>query len=125
MEVKKIKPAFEDERGAITDLLVGEEIHHAGMLTLRTNAIRGRHYHKKSKQYTYVLSGKIELIFKDVRRVNAGRESVIMVPGDMVLIEPMMIHVLKALEESTILIFTSKARDGSSYEDDTYRVKDY
>lgn len=123
MKVKKIRPSFEDERGTITDLLDDTTIVHAGIITLKTNTVRGRHYHRKSKQYTYVLNGKIELIYKDLRKKNARKQSIILVPRDMVLIEPMMIHSLRSLEESTILVFTSKARGGSGYENDTCRVE--
>jgi dTDP-4-dehydrorhamnose 3,5-epimerase-like enzyme len=120
---KRIRPAFKDERGAIFDLLDKEKIFHIGMLTSKKGSIRGNHYHKKAKQITYVLSGKIELITKNAEQKDAKPYSLIMEKGDIVDIPPMVCHSIKALEESTLLIFTDEQRGDGGYEDDTHRVE--
>ena len=125
MQIKKtkIKAAFEDERGAIYDLLDKEEIHHIGMITSKKGSVRGNHYHKDARQITYILSGKIELTLKDMKEKNAKPQKMIMEEGDVVDIPAMIAHSLKALEETTFLIFTDKQRADGGYEDDTYRVE--
>ena len=120
---KKIKPAFEDERGAIFDLVDKEKIYHIGLLTSKKDSVRGNHYHKKAKQITYVLSGKIELTTKGAEQKNAESYTIIMEAGDIVTIPPMVSHSIKALEETTLLIFTDKQRSDGGYENDTYRVE--
>ena len=125
MQIKKtkIKAAFEDERGAIYDLLDKEEIHHIGMITSKKGSVRGNHYHKDARQITYILSGKMELTLKDMKDKNAKPQKMMMEEGDAVDIPAMVAHSLKALEETTFLIFTDKQRADGGYEDDTYRVE--
>ena len=125
MQIKKtkIKAAFEDERGSIYDLLDKEEIHHIGMITSKKGSVRGNHYHKDARQITYILSGKMELTLKDMKEKNAKPQKMIMEEGDVVDIPAMIAHSLKALEETTFLIFTDKQRADGGYEDDTYRVE--
>jgi quercetin dioxygenase-like cupin family protein len=123
VEVKKIKPAFEDERGSIADILIGENVQHAGIITSKAGAARGSHYHKLSKQYNYILSGKMELVVADARKKDYKKEKITLVPGDFVAIPPMVIHALNAVEDSVFLVFTSEARIGQNYENDTFRVK--
>ena len=120
--IKKIKAEFEDARGLIFDLVDKENISHIGMITSKKESIRGNHYHKTAKQITYVLSRKIELTTKDISKKDSKSETIIMEEGDIVTIEPMMAHSIKALEETVFLIFTDKQRSDGGYEDDTHRI---
>jgi len=120
--VKKIKPEFEDARGLIFDLVDKENISHIGMITSKKGSVRGNHYHKTAKQITYVLSGKIELTTKDISKKDSNPETIIMKQGDIVTLEPMIAHSIKALEETIFLIFTDKQRSDGGYEDDTHRI---
>lgn len=121
VEIKKIKPVFEDERGEIFDILEAP-VEHIGMITSKTGAQRAKHYHKKSTQYTYVLEGKIELKIKDLREDGKEIETYVMEPGDFVEIPPMIIHMYTAITDSTFLDFTTESRLDTGYEDDTIRV---
>ena len=123
MEKIKIKPAFADERGSISDLLVNEQIDHIGMLISKKGSIRGKHYHKEQKQYTLVLNGKIRIVTKDVTKVDSEIESMDVDEMEMVLFPPFYYHSLESLEDSKCLIFTSKSRIGNSYEEDTIRIE--
>lgn len=122
IELKKIKSSFKDERGSISDILIGEKIEHVGIINSKAKTIRGSHYHKISTQYNYILKGKIELTIKDVNDPKAKKEKIILNEGDYVKIPPNVIHRLKAIVDSTFLVLTSEARIGKSYEEDTYRV---
>ena len=122
INIKKIKPAFEDDRGCIFDLVDKENISHVGMVTSKKGAIRGNHYHKTAKQITYVVSGKMELVLKYFSDKNSKPETIIMEKGDILTIDPMVAHSIKAIEETTFLIFTDKQRTGGGYEDDTHKV---
>ena len=43
---------------------------------------------------------------------------------DIVLFPPFCYHALEATEDYECLIFTSKSREGTGYEEDTFRVQD-
>ena len=118
--VKKLKPAAKDKRGLIYDILE-TSVKHVGYITFVKNAVRGKHYHKKSTQFTYVISGKIELITKDLKP-GSRLKKVVMTKGDFALIPPLVIHAYRALVSSEILDMTTESRVGNGYEVDTTRV---
>lgn len=124
MEITKIKPAFIDERGSIWDLLTNDNIHHIGFLISKKGSIRGKHYHKKQKQYTLVLNGKVRIAVKNLLQNNSKLEIIDLEKMEMILLPPFHYHSIEALEDSECLIFTSKSRFGSGYEDDTFRISD-
>jgi dTDP-4-dehydrorhamnose 3,5-epimerase len=119
--VKKIAPVFEDERGAIYDLLE-VPVRHSGLITFVKGAKRGSHYHKKSTQYTYIIQGRIEVRIKDTKSPDAKVESYLIEKGDLMEIPPLVIHTYQALENSVMLDFTTESRLEDGYETDTIRV---
>jgi len=121
--IKHIKPVHEDERGIIKDILDDENILHIGIITSKTGSIRGNHYHTKAKQYNYIVSGKVELITKDLDDPNAEIKRVTLNKGDFVFIPTRIIHTMKALEDTEFLDFNTESRSGTGYEDDTVRVE--
>tara|TARA_Y100000590_G_C15692629_1_gene1003999 strand:+ start:1084 stop:1476 length:393 start_codon:yes stop_codon:yes gene_type:complete len=124
MDITTMKPAFEDQRGSIWDFLTDETIHHIGLLITKKDTIRGKHFHKEQKQYTLVLNGKIRVTVKNLNNTNSELEVKELKKMDMVFFPPYMYHSVEALEDSECLIFTSKSRKDSGYEDDTFRVED-
>ena len=124
MEIKKIEPAFEDERGSIWDFLTDETTHHIGFLISKKDSIRGSHYHKEQKQYTLVMKGKIKVTTKNLQNPDSEIEIKELTAMEMVLFPPYCYHSIEAIEDAECLIFTSKSRKGTGYEDDTFRVKD-
>ena len=64
MKKIRVKVAFSDKRGEITDLIQKDNINAVTHITIKKGAIRGNHYHKKTIQWNYVLSGKLKLITK-------------------------------------------------------------
>lgn len=123
LEIKELKPAFEDFRGSIWDLLMGEKVDHIGMLISNNKSIRGKHYHKLQKQYTLVLKGKMKILIKDLQEKNSKIQEFILDKMQMILIPPFHYHALEALEDSQCLIFTTKSRAESGYEEDTFRIE--
>ncbi len=121
VEFRKIEPAFSDDRGHIMDLCE-EQVGHVGLITFTAGAVRARHYHKKSTQYTYTLEGKIELTVypKDKPELT---ETIIMDEGSFVSIAPEIVHVYKALDDSVIIDMTTLSRNADGYEADTVRVE--
>lgn len=124
MEITKIKPVFEDERGSIFDLLTDESIHHVGLLKSKKSSTRGKHYHKEQKQYTLVTKGRVKAITKNLLDKNAKIETTELNVMDMILFPPFYYHALEAVEDYECLVFTSKSRKGTGYEEDTFRIQD-
>jgi len=120
-KVKKINPVFIDERGEISDLL-NNPINHVGLITTKAGAVRGEHYHKLSTQYSYILSGKFEVL---IARVDNPKQikKIILNAGEIVTISPRTIHKFRAIEDSVMVDMISESRTGTNYETDVVRVK--
>ena len=59
---KKLKSNFKDKRGDIIDIFVNNPKDHCSIVTFNKNAVRGNHFHKKSIQYSFFLSGSLKMI---------------------------------------------------------------
>ncbi len=119
VENYKVKPAFTDKRGKIFDLIEAP-VGHTGLITFRKGAVRGNHYHKKSTQYSYVISGKLTLFVADIN--GAYKKKFTLGPGTVSIIPPHIIHTYTALTDATMLDLTTLARTAKGYEQDTVRV---
>ncbi len=117
--IKKIEPVYSDERGVITDLL-NKKINHVGLITTTKESIRGNHYHKKSIQYSYILSGKFEVVVAELSNLN-NKERIILNSGEIIIIEPGIVHAFRAIEDSNMIDMVSESREGEGYEDDTFK----
>lgn len=120
--VKNIKPAFEDERGIIANILE-EPISHVAIITSKKDSIRANHYHPKQIQYIYLISGSYESTSKDLNKSDSKIEKVIVKPGDLVITPPMIAHAMKFLENSVMLNLTTGQRDSENFSEHTKEYK--
>src|SRR3989338_8908026 len=120
--VKKIEPAFEDERGAISNILE-EPITHVAIITSKKGSIRANHYHPDQTQYEYLVSGKYESYSKDLNKKDAEVEKQVIEPGSLVITPPMIAHARRVLEDSVTLNLTTGMRDNKEYEKHTKKYK--
>ena len=120
-KIKKIKSKInhKDKRGLISDLIEKENINAVTYITFNKNKVRGNHFHKKTIQWNYIISGRV--IF--VSRIKGRIKKVIGKKNDLVKIDTKEEHALKALNNSEILVFTKGPRGGKEYENDTFRLK--
>lgn len=104
---------YQDQRGTINDLLVGEKgaVTH---ITFTKGAVRANHYHKETVQYDFILKGK--LICK------SGAHTTEVSEGEMITHPKNTPHAYKALEDSEMVSLTFGPRKGEDYENDTYRL---
>ena len=65
---KKLKSNFKDKRGAIIDIFTNQPKDHCTLVTFNKSAVRGNHFHKKSTQYSYVISGKLKMFTAKVNK---------------------------------------------------------
>ena len=120
MDLKKIDANFRDERGDITDILANEPIEFVTMISSKAGSVRGNHYHKKTSQWVFMLSGKIRVCAKSE---GSKLQENLIIKGDLILNKPYEQHAFEAIEDSKFLVFTSGPRGGDNYEDDTYRIE--
>lgn len=119
MKVRRLRPAHRDARGAIIDILAGVKIDAVTYLTSKKGAVRGNHFHMKTIQYTYLISGRMRYLTKSA----AGRVSRrVLRPGDLVESPPGETHTFVALEDCALLSLSRGPRQGAGFEDDTYRL---
>jgi len=124
MEITKIKPAFTDERGSITDVLTNIKLDHVGIIISKKGSIRAKHFHKEQKQWTIILRGKLKIVQKNLLDDSSQIETVELNPMELIVTPPYHYHSHEALEDTEFLVFTTKSRNGTSYEDDTFRISD-
>jgi len=107
---------FEDERGVIQDLL--GPVDSVTEIFTRTGHVRGNHVHKLTTQWTYIVSGSLLVAMDAPEAINLryryGGELITEVPG--------VAHAWRALEDTTVLVFTKGPRSGQNYESDVYRL---
>jgi mannose-6-phosphate isomerase-like protein (cupin superfamily) len=120
MKKVKTKINFKDKRGIIIDLLHKENINAITYITILKGSVRGNHYHKKTSQWNFILSGKMKLISRKKNKIS----SVILKKNQLCLTEPMEHHALVGLTKCELLVFTKGPRGGKEYESDTFRIKD-
>ena len=117
----KKKINFKDKRGLIIDLIEKTNINAITYITQKKNSVRGNHYHKKTIQWNYILSGKVILVTK---KKNKKKFQKIMKKGDLILTEKNEQHAIKALSNSEMLVFTKGPRGGKESESDTYKLSE-
>jgi quercetin dioxygenase-like cupin family protein len=118
MKVLHLRPAHADARGAILDILTGVKIDAITIITSKKGAVRGNHYHKRTIQYTYLISGRLSYLTSKNGKV-ARR---VLKPGDLVESPANETHTFVALQDSVFLSLSRGPRRGIDYEKDTYRL---
>jgi quercetin dioxygenase-like cupin family protein len=122
MKLINLNPVYSDSRGDITDLIHGDEINSVTHISFTKNAVRGNHYHKRTIQWNYVISGEVLLV---TQMPGGNRIEKKLCKGDFAVSVQHERHALQGLSDvSEVLIFTKGPRSGSNYEEDTFRLKD-
>jgi dTDP-4-dehydrorhamnose 3,5-epimerase-like enzyme len=111
---------FQDSRGTITDIFVRDPKEHCTIIMTRKGSVRGNHFHKLSRQYDFIVSGRFEVFSQ--RAGEPAVESMIVGPSDLLTWEPNDAHEFVALEDSVLITFVDGMRGGENYEKDTYRL---
>jgi len=119
MEIIELKAAFTDARGSITDLISDDQINAVTLITFAKGAVRANHYHERTIQWNYVISGEILLT---TQMPGAAKTERILKRGEFAVTRENERHALKGLAESEVLILTKGPRAGSQYENDTFRL---
>ena len=119
MELIKLVAAHTDSRGTITDLISNEEINAVTLITFKQGAVRANHYHERTVQWNYVLSGEILLV---TQLPGFARTERVLASGEFAITRENERHALLGLSDAEVLILTKGPRAGTQYEDDTFRL---
>ncbi len=121
--VKKIKPDFVDDRGAITNVIEAP-INHVAIISSKKGTIRANHYHPEQIQYVYLISGKFESVSKDLRKGDDAKvEKTAVEAGSLVTTPPMIAHAMRFLEDSVMLNMTTDDRNPENFDKHTKKYK--
>lgn len=124
MNIHKTKVNFKDVRGEIRDILVGEKIDTITLITSKKGSVRGNHFHKKTDQFDYILSGKFECATKDMKNKNSRVVKKVLNVGDVAYHPRNEAHAFKALTTgASFLSLTRGPRQGDNFENDVYRLE--
>ena len=63
------KVNFRDHRGSIIDLIQKEKINAVTYITINKNKVRGNHFHKRTYQWNYIVSGRMKLITRFKKKI--------------------------------------------------------
>jgi quercetin dioxygenase-like cupin family protein len=107
---------FEDDRGVICDILAN--IDGVTEIFTKKGAIRGNHVHEKTIQWTYIVQGRLLVATQHDDKVHTQEYG----PGVLIPELPGVPHAWKALEDTTVLVFTRGPRTGENYESDVVRL---
>jgi quercetin dioxygenase-like cupin family protein len=119
MKIYQRKIDFKDARGTISDILDDVPVNAITIITSKKGVSRGNHFHKKSVQYTYVVSGRIKYLS---RKGTGKTRSAILGPGGLAVSPAGEAHTVVALADTVFLSITHGPRHGTNYEADTYRL---
>jgi len=121
MKIEHKKINFKDKRGTITDIFTNSPKDHSTIIFSKKGAIRGNHYHKKSTQYTFIVSGQLTMLSQKIGQKKIYKH--ILKSNDMMIHKPLEVHTLIADKNTIFLAFADGVRGGKDYEKDTYRIK--
>ena len=122
MELIKLIAAHTDARGSITDLISDDEVNAVTLITFTKGAVRANHYHERTIQWNYVLSGEILLV---TQMPGAERIEKVLNKGDFAVTRENERHALKGITDAEVLILTKGPRAGTQYENDTFRLAEH
>ena len=123
---KILKNSFKDKRGIIIDIFVKKPKDHCTLVTFNKSAIRGNHFHKKSIQYSFVVSGKLLMLSAKINKngtIIGKIKKEILIANNIVTHKPFYAHAFKAMTKVKLLAFADGKRGGKNYEKDTFRLK--
>ena len=124
---KFLKTNFQDKRGKIIDVFQNIKFEHSTIITFNKNSVRANHFHKKSIQYSLILSGKF--IAKEAKinknmKYNINKVKTYRIGSNYLFAhKPYEAHAYKCVSsKGTMIVFTKGIGGGKNYEDDTYRL---
>ena len=108
-----------DKRGSIISV-VNEKCSNVSIISCLKNSIRSNHYHLDDWHYIYVLKGRINYFFTNLKRTKVYYK--IIDTNDIIFTPPMEIHATHFPVNTELLVVSKNKRNKTIYEKDTVRV---
>ena len=102
MLIKKLEPdfVFADERGVLTQI-THEKFKQINAVYTKKNAVRGNwHYHKKCREYFYIIQGSVTV----KARLDGREEEKNFSSGEMFMIAENIRHTFEYLEDTYLVV---------------------
>lgn len=114
----------EDNRGTINGLIQTGLWGEINIITSKSNTIRGNHYHKNTTELFIILDGEIEVTLQKVKnnQLIETQETVKVSTGDVFMIQSMINHTFKVLQDSQWINVLSKPMSGNNL--DFFRIEE-
>lgn len=93
-----------------------EGMRYMAVMELIEGTVRGNHVHHRKLEHVYLVQGQVDLVVQDGE--TGSRESVLIDPGDLVVIQPGVAHALRVLRSGWGLEFSPQQFDPQ----DSHRV---
>lgn len=99
--MKKIKPYLikQDNRGIFRGIMGDRTWEEVNYVETKKDTIRGNHYHKKTLEAFYIISGKIKISITNLK--NKKQKELLVKKGDIFIVDPYELHTFKTLENSS------------------------
>lgn len=97
-----------DARGSFTGI-TNETWEEVNLIETYAGQVRGGHYHRKTRELFYIVSGEIEIVIEALD--GGARDQFTAKPGDIFVIEPMHLHTFKTLSDASWLNMLNPALD--------------
>ncbi len=109
-----LEPEFccEDTRGSLVQL-VNENCAQVNILRTRAGVTRGGHYHKRSTEFFYVVSGSVNVAFE----CGTDHEEKMFQTGDFFEVLPGVVHTLRFPEDCVLVALYDKPVETSEGKD--------
>ena len=110
----------EDDRGYIKSI-INQPSTNTSIIMCNPGSVRANHYHIRDWHYMYVLEGSMDYFFfdnlsKEVCFLSLEKDQIVYTP-------PKEVHATFFSEQTKLIVVSYLARDETSYEADTRRVK--
>ncbi|MCX8126668.1 MAG: cupin domain-containing protein [Dehalococcoidia bacterium] len=107
MEVKRPEYVFKDERGELSQVISGGPWRQLNILKRRAGSLGGGHYHARTEELFYVLSGKVRVkIFDTLSDCHVKSET--FAEGDCFTIMPYEQHYMSFLTHTVMVVLYSQ-----------------
>lgn len=90
---------FSDIRGSFLGVVNEGQWQEVNYIESKAGTVRGNHYHKKTQELFFIISGEIHINVKDVH--DKSINEFIAKKGDIFIIEPYEIHTFNILRDSS------------------------
>ena len=120
MKIEKRKINFEDDRGKIIDIFFQKSVQHATIIYSKKGSVRGNHYHKKTTQIDFIVSGRMRVLVQKIGEEDVSQA--VVSKNDLITYEPSEAHAFIAEEDTIFVTFANGPRGGENYESDTFRL---